>query len=491
MIDKYKKSMLDSCLNTLKDYSKKYLLSGKAEFVETLLDSVKEFGCLDIPDNLFNTSRLILFYLIMCNTYLSLTAMDHLNKIAKFHKVTPNYIFAKYKKNFCQVITYMSCVSYCGMDYNIVQSLERISLAFGFTIKDFISRNGHHLLPYYIPLFVKEPKSAKMLTDLANLLMVEPGELLSTHFSYIYTNCYLNENNEIFARSMTFVEQITKSNLKVLKMRNIKVIHSELLMHFHDKKSLVLKELYKLSQEESESPAECPENVTSQIADYLQPRFLGVLVYFDSKLINKSVDHSVKTRVLQSLPDIIKLMGTKYISPLRHKVLATLRTTLTLTETSYLTLTCANWDAFIHCCEVESLGPLLSTIFVSMLPLLEQFPRKINSIFKYLIVENKEKLKDNIQDLFFLIDTKVDFELKNVVKSFLVKYKNNSLKEQLNMQLKYINHKDLEVRVFGLKFLKKCLEDNKIELEQIIMDSNGMDSVIVNVIDVLIAGIVY
>lgn len=480
--------MVDACLITLKEYSKKYLLSGNAEFVETLLDSVKEFGCLDIPDNLFNISRLILFYLIMSNTYLSLTAMDNLNKIANYHNVTPNCIFTRYKKNFCQVIAYMSCVSYCGMDYNIVQSLERISLAFGFTMKDFIMRNGHHLLPFYIPLFVKEPKCAKMLTDLANLMVVEPGVLLSTNFSYIYTNCYLNENNEIFVKSMNFMEQITKSNLKVLKQRNIKVIHNELLMHFHDKKPLVLKELYQLSQEESNSSAECPENMTSQVADYLQPRFLGVLVYFDSKLISKSVDESVKTRILKSLPDIIKLMGTKYITPLRHKVLATLRTTLTLTETSYLVLTCANWDAFVHCCEVESLGPLLSTIFVSMLPLLEQFPRKINSIFKYLIVENKEKLKDNIQDLFFLIDTKVESELKNVVKTFLAKHKNNSFKEQLNMHLKYINHEDLEVRVFGLKFLKKCLEENRIELEQIIMGSNGMDSVLVEVIDVLIAG---
>jgi serine/threonine-protein kinase ATR len=83
-------------------------------------------------------------------------------------------------------------------------------------------------------------------------------------------------------------------------------------------------------------------------ADYLQPRFLGVLVFFDSKLVTRKVAESVKKKALSSLPGIIRLMGPKHITPVRFKVLATLRTALKLNYSNFPDLNVAAWDAFVH-----------------------------------------------------------------------------------------------------------------------------------------------
>jgi hypothetical protein len=52
--------------------------------------------------------------------------------------------------------------------------------------------------------------------------------------------------------------------------------------------------------------------------------------------------------------------------------------------------------------EVIHLGPLLSTIFVSLLPLLDDFSVEIGSIFTFLIIENSETLQQFFKELYFV-----------------------------------------------------------------------------------------
>jgi hypothetical protein len=52
--------------------------------------------------------------------------------------------------------------------------------------------------------------------------------------------------------------------------------------------------------------------------------------------------------------------------------------------------------------EVIHLGPLLSTIFVSLLPLLSDFSVEIGSIFTFLIIENGETLQQFFKELYFV-----------------------------------------------------------------------------------------
>lgn len=51
---------------------------------------------------------------------------------------------------------------------------------------------------------------------------------------------------------------------------------------------------------------------------------------------------------------------------------------------------------------VEALGPMLSTIFVSLIPLLDIYPNKIANMFYFLVKENEQYLKNHIAELYFL-----------------------------------------------------------------------------------------
>ena len=52
--------------------------------------------------------------------------------------------------------------------------------------------------------------------------------------------------------------------------------------------------------------------------------------------------------------------------------------------------------------DVIHLGPLLSTIFVSLLPLLDDFTVEIGRIFSFLIIENNEVLQPFFKELYFV-----------------------------------------------------------------------------------------
>lgn len=178
-------------------------------------------------------------------------------------------------------------------------------------------------------------------------------------------------------------------------------------------------------------------------------------------------------------------MGSKHITPLRFKIIAMLQTT---NYEECPELNCEVWNAFIHVCEIESLAPQLATVFVSILPLLEFCPREINSVFKYLIVENENRVKNYICDLFFVNNINIDYEVLAVIRKYLKVLENCNLKEKIQKYLKYLTHEALEVRIQGLKYIKRFLEESREELDKMILDYNGIDPTIVELIDVLTLG---
>lgn len=139
-----------------------------------------------------------------------------------------------------------------------------------------------------------------------------------------------------------------------------------------------------------------------------------------------------------------RYMGSKHIMPLRFKIIAMLQTT---TSENFPELNAEVWDAFIHTCEIESLGPQIALIVISILPLLEYCPRKVNNILKYLIIQNENHTKSHIPDLFFLNGYTVDHEVLIVVKKYLKQLEQCSLREKI---------KRFVVTILCSNFCHKC-----------------------------------
>jgi hypothetical protein len=50
---------------------------------------------------------------------------------------------------------------------------------------------------------------------------------------------------------------------------------------------------------------------------------------------------------------------------------------------------------------------MLATISMSLVPLLETYPKETNAMLEYILIKNKELIQEHISDLFFINDLNV------------------------------------------------------------------------------------
>lgn len=269
---------------------------------------------------------------------------------------------------------------------------------------------------------------------------------------------------------------------------------AEILVYYHMKRELVMQTFPNLTSDDvGNGNAATTTNgrpstfSTTQMADYIASRFLGVICRFEEILISDN-EKFLKREVLLSLGEIMRLMGSARITQYRFKLLAVLRTALTINQDGFKDI-CANiWKIFILTADLISLGPLLSTIFVSLEPLLETHPRKVNEMLKYLIISNGSLLSVHIPDLFFLRDTDVSTEIKEYVMRHTEK-SNETFMDKFVASMRHINHDNVTVRIYGLNYLTDLFEQNRMNLNELIVGQQQMHPICENLLEILMAGI--
>nr|CAI5838056.1 unnamed protein product [Callosobruchus analis] len=387
--------------------------------------------------------KILLYFIMIPTSKHSLIAVNACFKLAKKNDVTTIDIYKENKKELCE---------------------------------DFVTQESNYLLPFLVRKVVKMPAVTKLIQEMATMLDTEIADMLTCRYGYIFIQIFLdNLSKEEFKQCMKYLEKATGMSGPSLRKRNFRIILNKLLLNFHEKRENVLLALTLLAEEDT-------ENKTTNIPDYLHPHFLGVLLYFDGKLMSKS---SKKRNMLQSLADLLRFMGPNHIMPLRFKIIAMLQAT---NCDQHPELNVEVWDAFVRTCKIESLSPHLALIFVSILPLLDSCSRQVNDIFRYLIVENEENTKNYIPDLFFVSNDKIDHEVLIIIKRYTKALEKYNLKEKIKTFLKYLTHEATEVKIQALRQLKKYLEQNREELDIMILNYNGIDSVIVELVDILTTG---
>lgn len=68
---------------------------------------------------------------------------------------------------------------------------------------------------------------------------------------------------------------------------------------------------------------------------------------------------------------------------------------------------------------MEGLGPLLPTICVSIIPLLENYSTQVNEMLQFLFRENNN-ISNYISELFFIDDMKVSSQISAIVKKHIL-----------------------------------------------------------------------
>lgn len=425
-------------------------------------------------DIILYIAHILLYFIMIPTSKYSIMAANIFIDMAKEQTTSTTLIYSQNKKQLSETIIKLCVINQALINYNLTTSLEQISLILGYYgPTDFVTKESRYLLPILISMVPNQPKVGELLQELASLSQITLSNLVKNKYAYIFLYLFLHKPEDIFKRAINYVEGFMETSAQALSKKDSYVILNELLLHFHEKRDRVLAGLKILAGDEINMISE------KQIPDYLQSKLLGVLVYFDMKLVSRPKE---KNTVLLSLAELLQFMGAKYVTPLRFKIFATLKTALNCPP--YTTSTSAVWEAFVRSCDIDALSPQLASIFISLGPL-RFLHGAVHRIFTYLVVENEMHVKEYIPDLFFAVDWYNESSVGRVLKKHMEVIEKLPFKKQIKFYLKYLNNENVYIQYHGLDYMKKLLRKHREELDEIILGYNGIDPVIVKLVDAL------
>lgn len=465
------------------------LMTSDKDLQLSVMATLYNIGSLPFDNVLWPSFKTFVFFLGHPSVMNPSVAQIYLKKVAAVQNKTVQEIFFRFQDEVFKVVAVQLVYNQLSDPNCVMTTLLNLTRGLGFQCTKELFEVGaaKHLLKYLLPLVVTHPNTTDLLSVVASAAGTQLATLLKNSFPYIYPHVFLFEDKFKLEKVCKVMEQFTELALQSLICFSFKVITCELLLHFHVDKAKVTEALSELRKFEFESSVE-PRHFSSfttdgEIARFIQPRFLAVLAYLDSLLVSRSGCESSKRLALLALPDLIKLMGPAHITPVRFKVLATLRSALNLYHSYFPELICFAWRAFVL--NVTTLGPLLSTIFVSLLPLLENYPVQISSVFHILVVDNISAVSGHLAELYFVPDTPATHEIYTLVQEKLRELRKLPVKEQLAITLRMATHENSDVRVRGLHKLKSELALHRQDLVKLITAHDNVDPFIFKLLEAL------
>ncbi|CAH2238336.1 jg17493 [Pararge aegeria aegeria] len=481
-----RESLVNLCINLLVQSTRISLENNDYNQQTLTLCRIKDLGLCRNDKLILPITKLLVYFIMHPQCSLASKAIVYLRDICEFHELTPNQVYQRYKKDYCKL--FVECSLYNGKDFAIY--LLKVVRAFGFVgYRDFISKDVHHFLPYLMPYSVVVKEVPSMIEEIATLVQCSVSDFLIERFPHIYVHVYLTESKESSKKCHDIIERLTKSSTLNLIKKHFRVILTEFLLQYCINPERVLNACRYLAchDPDASTPQGSMSMSTRQIADFLNPKFLGVLAYFDHKLVNAKVALSVKRKALKSFPDIMQLMGAKYLTPLRFKVLATLKSALPLAR-EFPKILAEAWGAFIHNIDSVSLGPLLSNLAVSLLQQFNYAPQEINKIFQYLILNNENLLSSYISDLFFIEDSNISERVKTVIKKHVKRTQPEGFQEKIKWYLQHLSHDICNIKTHAFLHMDRLLKNNRSEIHKAIFGGKNIEAYIVDLIDQLLIG---
>uniref|UniRef100_H3DQ41 Serine/threonine-protein kinase ATR n=1 Tax=Tetraodon nigroviridis TaxID=99883 RepID=H3DQ41_TETNG len=447
----------------------------------------------------------LLHCLLSKSSSVSVSAYTQIRALAAAKHLKLQTLFSQYKNPICQFLVeslhsrHMSALrstpDQSGESAHqkelALDILAQIAHAFDFPdLNRFLNRTLQVLLPY---LAAKASStSSALIRTLANELKVNRREILINNFKYIFSHLVCSCTKEELEKAFHYLQSETEIELGSLLRQDFQGLHNELLLRLGEHYQQVFNGLAILASFASnDDPYQGPKDITipERMADYLQPKLLGILAFFNMQLLSSSAgEKNRKKLALTSVMELMRLMGSKHISTVRVKMMTTLRTGLRYRE-DFPLLCCQMWECFVKSVEPAHLGPLLSHVIVALLPLIPLQPKETAAIIRFLILHNREEVKDYLHEIYFLPDHP---ELRDI-HSVLQDYKkltasSSDLAAALQLSMKAVQHENVDVRIHALTSLRDMMHSNQEWLLQQVCASEAVEPVISNLVSVLLKG---
>ncbi|XP_013417435.1 serine/threonine-protein kinase ATR-like isoform X2 [Lingula anatina] len=457
---------------------------------ETVILTIGQLGRVSEGQLLLVVLLILLKCLISEEPLPAAIARGQIQMVAKYKKTKLQALFIQFRLHICKEFLVealhesMSTLQDTKKPYEI---LTEVASVFEFPdVKTFIqSVIKKHLLP---PLAMKAtPVASSLVKIMAQALGYGTRKkLMIENMRYIF--CYLIctcEDVEM-KRVISFLERETTFELPALLRFQYQEAINELCLHMSTNYNRIFNGLKTIATKKEGHEGRVI-TTTEQMAEFLQPHFLAVIASFDYHLSNANVPLDEKKMALDSLSSIIRLMGTKHITAVRMKVLNTLRLTTRFKDRGFAEVSYKAWNVYVRSIDLSALGPMLSQIIVSLLPLLYELPAQVSQLFNYLIVENRNALLSHFCELSFLPDIPELVDINAVLKKYTEgSAKNQDVRTQIARALKGVSHECLDVRLLALSKLRQTLHSNQTALHELLLGNETVDPVISQLVAVLL-----
>jgi serine/threonine-protein kinase ATR len=302
--------------------------------------------------------------------------------------------------------------------------------------------------------------------------------LLVDNFKFIFLHLVKNGQQEDLHNVSEYLKSAGGFDMTALLHSEALNVLNLLLLHLSTHRKRVLAGVKIVAGIKRSVTVETEED----IANYLHPRLHGVIAYFNFVLLRvNGSDGILKAKLaINSLVELMKLMGRKYITLVKMKVIGMLRHCLSFKDDTVVECTLSAWKCFMESVETESLGPLLGQIVVALCPFVEKYAEQVSAMFEFFIIENRDALLPYFSDIYLVPEHPALKNVRDVLcASNMVK---KSLQERVRRILKGVRHERSDVRRDALKALYKLQIECRNELEWCMVGSETIDPVITEII---------
>ncbi|XP_030212900.1 serine/threonine-protein kinase ATR [Gadus morhua] len=446
----------------------------------------------------------LLHCLLSKSSSVSVAAYTQIRALASAKGLRLQTLFSQYKNPICQflveslhsrhVSALRSTPDQSSESANqrelALDILAQIAHAFDFPdLHRFLTRTLQVLLPY---LAAKASATGSaLIRTLANELKANRREILINNFKYIFSHLVCSCTKGELEKAFHYLQSETEIELGSLLRQDFQGLHNELLLRLGEHYQQVFNGLAILSSFASNAdPYQGPRDTSPEhMANYLQPKLLGILAFFNMQLLSSSAGEKDRKKLaLTSVMALMRLIGSRHISSVRVKMMTTLRTGLRYRE-DFPLLCCQTWECFVKSVEPTHLGPLLSHVIVALLPLIPLQPRETTAIIRFLILDNREVVQDYLHEIYFLPEHP---ELKDI-HTVLQEYKkltssSSDLAAALQLSMRAVQHENVDVRIHALTSLRDMMHSKQAWLLRQVCASEAVEPVISSLVGVLLKG---
>ncbi|XP_056151597.1 serine/threonine-protein kinase ATR [Lampris incognitus] len=479
-------------------------VNGDDELRNTLIVTTGEIGRA-AQGSLVSFSLLRLLHCLLSkSSSVSVAAYTQIRALATAKGLKLQTLFSQYKNPICQFLVeslhsrHVSALR-STPDQNsesahqreqALDILAQTAHAFDFSdLHRFLNLTLQVLLPY---LAAKaSPTGSALIRTLATELKANRREILINNFKYIFSHLVCSCTKEELERAFHYLQSETEIELGSLLRQDFQGLHNELLLRLGEHYQQVFNGLAILASFASnDDPYRGPRDITTPelMADYLQPKLLGILAFFNMQLLSSSAgEKDRKKQGLTSAMALMRLMGSKHISSVRVKMMTTLRTGLRYRE-DFPLLCCQTWECFVRSVEPSHLGPLLSHVIVALLPLIQLHPKETAAIIRFLILDNREEVQDHLHEIYFLPDHPELKDIHTVLQNNKLTSSSSDLAAALQLSMRAVQHENVDVRIHALTSLRDMMHSNQEWLLRQVCASESVEPVISSLVAVLLRG---